>query len=180
MAAISVALDQRWAFEQIKEAVASLVPVRRRFERVCEQGDIIVISDYAHHPTEIKHVIQTAKLWDPKRLVVVFQPHRYTRTRALIDEFPAAFRDVDKLVLTPVYAASEKPLAGGTSRDLYDLFISRKFRGAAYAETLAEAWQSVRCDLKKGDMLLFWGAGDVDIMARWAREDPTLNPRLGR
>ena len=80
-------------------------PVRRRFERVIEKDDVLVISDYAHHPTEIAAVLRTLPCLQRKRWLVVFQPHRYSRTRALARDFAAVFEGVDELVLTPVYAA---------------------------------------------------------------------------
>jgi len=143
----------------------------RRFERIGMGGKIQVISDYSHHPAEIAALVATARLQGARRVVAVFQPHRYTRTRALGADFPAAFEGVDELVLTPVYAASEAPLASGGIADLYAHF--RRLRPALpvlLARSLAEAWSGLRRRLREGDLLLVVGAGDVVQIAGWAAE----------
>jgi len=161
MAAIEV--SKQWKKEaEIFQALEKIKPVRRRFERVFE-GDYTIISDYAHHPTEIRALIQTAlETLKPKRLLGVFQPHRYTRTKALIDDFPPAFQGLEKLWLLPVYAASEKPLAGGTSEDLMSRFPGDFKNRIKIFHTLEKVWQDVQCELRAGDVLLIIGAGDVD------------------
>ena len=93
--------------------MGAFVPVRRRFEPVVSARGIRVVADYAHHPTEVAAVVETAGRLGASRILAVFQPHRYTRTRALCDAFPPAFAGIDHLVVTPVYEASEEPLAGG-------------------------------------------------------------------
>ncbi len=141
----------------------------RRFERVGAGSGIEVISDYAHHPAEIVALVAAARLQGARRVLAVFQPHRYTRTRALGVEFPAAFEGVDELVLTPVYAASEPPLEGGSIADLYAHF--RRLRPALsvlLARSLEEAWAGLRRRLQPGDLLLVVGAGDVVKIAGWA------------
>ena len=141
----------------------------RRFERIGAGGKIQVISDYAHHPAEIAALVATARLQGARRVMAVFQPHRYTRTRALGAEFPAAFEGVDELVLTSVYAASEAPLEGGGIADLYVHF--RRWRPALpvlLARSLEEAWAGLRRRLRAGDLLLVVGAGDVVQIAGWA------------
>jgi UDP-N-acetylmuramate--alanine ligase len=162
-ACAALEVSKHWKTEaEIFQALEKIKPVRRRFERVFE-GAYTVISDYAHHPTEIRTLVQTAQeTLKPTRLLGVFQPHRYTRTKALLDDFPPAFQGLDKLWLLPVYAASEKPLAGGTSEDLF-----RKFPAAGKPEvksfqTLEETWQDVQRELRAGDALLIIGAGDVN------------------
>ena len=143
----------------------------RRFERIGASGSIRVISDYAHHPAEIAALVATARLQGARRVLAVFQPHRYTRTRALGAEFPAAFCGVDELVLTPVYAASESPLEGGGIADLHAHF--RRLQPALpvlLARSLEEAWAGLLRRLKPGDLLLVVGAGDVVQLSRWAAE----------
>jgi UDP-N-acetylmuramate--L-alanine ligase/UDP-N-acetylenolpyruvoylglucosamine reductase len=151
----------------------------RRFDGITRADGIRVISDYAHHPTEIAALVATARLQPHSRLVAVFQPHRYTRTKALGAQFPQAFAGVDALALAPVYAASEDPLAGGTSADLY-----AHFRASAYADptipvpalapTLDAAWQWLRATVKPGDLILIIGAGDVVTLARRAADCTAL------
>lgn len=161
--------------DELRAAAARFQLARRRFERIAEARGITVISDYAHHPTEIAAVVGTALRLPHRRLVVLYQPHRYTRTRALGPDFPPAFRGVDRLVLAPVYAASEAPLRGGSIWDLYAHFREQGARASGadiplphVATSLAEAWGALRRDLRDGDVLLVAGAGDVERVAHWA------------
>jgi len=151
---------------------------RRRFEKTVDREELVVISDYAHHPSEIAALVRTARGLEGRRMLAVFQPHRYTRTLALGRDFPAAFRGVDRLVLAPVYAASENPLKGGTVWDLYRHF--RSVAGAAaedaagvplVAGSLDDAWRWLKRELRKGDLLLAIGAGDVESIANRAADE---------
>ncbi len=148
----------------------------RRFDCVSTRDAIRVISDYAHHPAEVTALVRTARMQPQRRIVAIFQPHRHTRTRALSDQFPAAFAQVSALALLPVYAASEPPLEGGTSADLY-----RQFRKAAAADptlpvpvlarTLESGWHWLRTTVRPGDLVLIVGAGDVVKLADRIRGD---------
>jgi UDP-N-acetylmuramate--alanine ligase len=166
----ATAVCGKWkCVEEIAQALASLKPVRRRFERVFE-GDYTIISDYAHHPTEIRALIQTTlETLKPKRLLGVFQPHRYTRTKALMNDFPPAFQGLEKLWLLPVYAASEKPLAGGTTDDLFKKVSALGQPDVKSFQTLEKVWQDIQIELCAGDVLLIIGAGDIERLAEWAR-----------
>jgi UDP-N-acetylmuramate--alanine ligase len=170
MAAMCVC--RKWKTDaQIATALSGLRPVRRRFERVVE-GDLSVISDYAHHPTEIRVLIQTAlETVKPARLLAVFQPHRYTRTKALLNDFPPAFRGVDKLWLVPVYAASEEPLAGGTTGDLLAAFPTLEKPDVKKVQSTEAAWQDIKRELHTGDLLLIVGAGDIVEMEQWVKNE---------
>ncbi len=173
-AAAAMAVARHWKSEdEIRNALEVIKPVRRRFETVHEGGGIRIISDYAHHPTEIASLIQTAQALQPGRLFGVFQPHRYTRTLALGADFPRSFDGLDKLWLVPVYAASENPIAGGTTEDLIKRFPS-SWDGdrLTYCDTLTAAWASIKTELQPGDMLLIIGAGDIEQLAERARELP--------
>ena len=167
-AALEVA--KQWKSEAaIFAALEKIKPVRRRFEKVF-QGDCTIISDYAHHPTEIRTLVQTAlETLKPKRLLGVFQPHRYTRTKALMADFPPAFAGIDKLWLLPVYAASEKPLAGGTTADLFRNFPPGGKPDVENCESLDAAWLDIQRELRAGDLLLIIGAGDIEQLAERAR-----------
>ena len=169
--------------EAIAKALASLQPIKRRFEVVYE-GEYTVISDYAHHPTEIRALIDTAlETLKPKRLLGIFQPHRYTRTLALGPDFPPAFQGLEKLWLLPVYAASEEPIEGGTTADLLKKFAASlpSLRASLTScpnigkpelksfHTLEKTWQDVRGELKEGDVLLIIGAGDIERMEGWIK-----------
>jgi len=156
--------------EVVAEGLARFVPVRRRFEKVWDRDDLLVVSDYAHHPTEIRALVQTTRKLG-RRVIAVFQPHRYTRTRALGPDFPPAFAGVDELVLVPVYAASEAPLAGGTGEDLFERFRSFGAVKARYTSSLTAGWEYTRGALRRGDVLLVIGAGDVEKVAWWARAE---------
>lgn len=169
-AAAAMSVSRMWKGEtEIRDALQQVKPVRRRFETVCEGGGIRIVSDYAHHPTEIAALIHTAQELKPKRLLAVFQPHRYTRTRALGPDFPPSFEGLDKLWLVPVYAASEKPIEGGTSKDLLARFPDRWQPKVQYCPTLDSAWSDIQSQLEPGDLLLIIGAGDIEQLADWAR-----------
>ena len=161
MAALTV--SKHWKNEtEIFQALENLRSVKRRFE-VVHQGEYTIISDYAHHPTEIRALIDTAlETLKPKRLLGVFQPHRYTRTKALGEDFPPAFQGLEKLWLLPVYAASEEPIEGGTTADLLKKFPSIGKPEIKSFQTLEKTWQDISDELKEGDVLLIIGAGDVD------------------
>ena len=136
----------------------------RRFECLCRQQGIAVVSDYSHHPAEIAALVSLARLQPARRTLAVFQPHRYTRTLALGASFPAAFAGIDDLLLLPVYAASEDPLPGGDARDLYARFRARQAPDIpvprlAGTQEAAAAW--LLETLRAGDQLLVIGAGDV-------------------
>ena len=169
MAALTV--SKHWKTEaEIFQALENLKPVKRRFEVVAD-GDYTVISDYAHHPTEIRALIDTAlETLKPKRLLGVFQPHRYTRTLALGPDFPPAFLGLGKLWLLPVYAASEEPIEGGTTTDLIDHFSEPWKKRIKFFHTLEKTWQDISDELKEGDVLLIIGAGDIEQLAEWARK----------
>ena len=127
------------------------------------QSSITVYTDYAHHPAELKCAVGMAAELEPKRLRVIFQPHRYSRTKALLDEFPPAFEAADEVVLVPVYPAFEEPIPGGDIADLYAAF--RKSRDSARPPILArsaeEAWKHVLLSAAPGDLILLAGAGDI-------------------
>ena len=128
------------------EAAAALPA--RRFERIGAPEGFAVVSDYSHHPSEIRALVETARGVPHKRLVGVFQPPRYTRTKTFLADFPPAFAGLDALVLCPVYAASEPPLAGGSSADLYAAFRAATARNAAVASRKVEKSESRPSDLQ--------------------------------
>jgi len=170
-----VAAAMAWGLE-FDEVCAGLKEIQlplRRFECVAAREGLRVISDYAHHPAEVAALVQTALSLRPQRLIAVFQPHRYTRTAALGADFPAAFGSVDELLLLPVYAASEQPVKGGTVWDLYRCFREAPgFPGALrLAGSMVCAWHYLRRILHAGETLLVVGAGDVEQIAAWAREE---------
>lgn len=153
----------------IVRGLAHYRPPRRRFEHVALVDGVEIYMDYSHHPTEIRALLQSVQKMEFGRLIAVFQPHRYTRTRALAEQFPAAFHGVDRLVLAPVFAASEEPLAGGSSGDLLRSFDQDSEVDAVLAEDLADAWRQARACSQPGDLMLLIGAGDIEQVADWIR-----------
>lgn len=175
LAACALAFACGVAFEAMQRGLHSFRPVRRRLERVVSRDDVLVISDYAHHPTEIAATLRALACAQRKRWLVVFQPHRYSRTRALGSDFAAVLQGMAELVLVPVYAASEKMMAGGTAWDLYAHIRCLGKPRTLCATSLAQAWGYVRTALQPGDGLLIMGAGDVEKIAGWAREELAKN-----
>ena len=156
----------------IRAGLESFSSVKRRFEKVVE-GAITVVSDYAHHPTEISALIDMAKQIEGQRLLMVFQPHRYTRTLALGQDYPPAFSGVDKLWLTPVYPASEAPIPGGTSHDLSNI-LDEQNRNHELCDDLDQAWALVKAELREGDLLMIVGAGDVVQLVDRAKSEALI------
>jgi UDP-N-acetylmuramate--alanine ligase len=125
---------------------------------VGEAAGVIVIDSYAHHPTEIRADLAAARLRFPQRRVVaLFQPHTYTRTVYLLDDFRTCFRDADTLYIAETYAAREEPTAGMDARAL-----AAEVPGATFAGSVDDAAAAVSADLREGDVFLTVGAGDVD------------------
>ena len=160
------------ALDAAAAALANFALPKRRFEPVAEARGIRIVADYAHHPSEIRALIDAAKQAGAGRIWAVFQPHRYTRTLALGAEFPPAFAGVAGVILAPVYAASEPPLAGGTSEDLLKHFWRHGGTPAEWATDLEEAVEFVAARWKSGDWVLVVGAGDVEDVG------PMLKKRL--
>jgi UDP-N-acetylmuramate--alanine ligase len=127
-----------------------------------ETNGVIVIDDYGHHPTEIKITLKTVEEnWPDRRRVVVFQPHRYSRTRALFDEFTRAFYQSDVLVVMPIYAASEKKIEGVSSQNLCEGIKAHGHKEVIYADGFKAAHSLLKQTLQPRDVLLTLGAGDV-------------------
>ena len=109
-----------------------------------------IITDYAHHPTEIKALIESVSNREMKRILVIFQPHRYSRTRAMKQALAEAFKGVHRIALVPVYAASEAPLEGGTSEDLFALMHTLYTDRVSLHEDVAQAWVWAQAQLEQG------------------------------
>ena len=162
LAAIAVALSRGFTREQIAAALPDAVAALpdRRFELIAESNGVRVYTDYAHHPAELKCAIEMARALHPARLRVLFQPHRYSRTKALRDEFPPAFAAADEVVLAPVYAAFEEPIPGGDITDLYAAFQGQTPH-VTLARSLDEGWRRLFDTARPGDVLMLLGAGDI-------------------
>ena len=179
LAAIAVALSRGFTREQIAVALPDAVSALpdRRFERVAESDSVCVYTDYAHHPAELKCAIDMARALRPARLRVLFQPHRYSRTKALCNEFPPAFAAADEVVLAPVYPAFEEPLLGGDIADLYAAFRGQtpQNRGQTphvlLARSLDEGWRHLFLTARHGDILMLLGAGDIVNLVPRVKEE---------
>lgn len=166
LACIGVALELKMHPAAIKEALSSFSGIQRRFEFKGEARGVKVYDDYGHHPTEVQATLSAAKenmkhLSNAGRLFVVFQPHRYTRTADLMDEFAGSFLEVDSLVLLDIYPASEKPIPGVTSELLAEKMKQKGQKNISCFSDREEAMKLLIAQLKEGDVLLTLGAGDV-------------------
>ena len=162
LAAVAVAHELEIPFGQIAAAFDAFTGIHRRFEVKGEPGGIMVIDDYGHHPTEIRATIGAIRDSWKRPLTVIFQPHRFTRTRDLFEEFLTAFEGADRLVLTEIYSAGEDPIAGVSGEALYRA-IKRK--GHLDVDLVADKNAivgRVTGKLKAGDVVLTLGAGDID------------------
>ena len=166
LAAMTVGLELELDFEELARACASFGGVARRFEVLGERDGVTVVDDYAHHPTELEAVLEAAHQAMPgRRLVVVFQPHLFSRTRDFAGRFAAALMGAEIAVVLPIYPAREDPISGVSSELVVDeakrLGHTRVISGAPLDQALAQVEEIVR----PGDVLLTVGAGDVDRLA---------------
>jgi len=157
-AAVAVAHQLEVSSERIAEGLRSFRGVDRRFQRRGVVRGITVVDDYGHHPTEIRATLAAAREAFQGKIHVVFQPHRYTRTRDLLDEFGGAFADADTLVVLPIYAASEEPLPGITAELLAERVKGPRVRSAP---DFPAAIAAVCAEAREGDLVLTLGAGSV-------------------
>jgi UDP-N-acetylmuramate--alanine ligase len=160
-AAIAVGTALDIPAEQIRSALDGFRGVDRRFQLKGKAAGVSVIDDYGHHPTEIRATLAAARQCGFRRVHVIFQPHRFTRTRDLMDEFATAFADADTLCLLDIYPASEKPIAGITAKALASRIAGAGKRSVAYAPSFSDAVASVAALAQPGDMVLTLGAGSV-------------------
>jgi UDP-N-acetylmuramate--alanine ligase len=162
LAGIAVGMELEIPFEKIRWALETLEGVHRRMEVKGDAGGVKVVDDYGHHPTEIRTTLEAVRRsWPERRLIIVFQPHRYTRTQALFDEFTRSFYQSDMLLLLPVYPAGERPIEGVDSRALHEGIKRQGHKDALYFEDMAEAVECLAKTVKDRDLVLTLGAGDV-------------------
>jgi UDP-N-acetylmuramate--alanine ligase len=162
LAVLAVALEFDVPFQDAAARLATFGGADRRFQlRGTLPGDIIVVDDYAHHPTEIRATLEAARDGWSRRVVAVFQPHRYSRVQALSEEFARSFYDADVVVVTPLYAAGEDPISGIDAPFLFERIQSHGHRDVRLAGGLEEAAEIVRGVIEPGDLVMTLGAGDV-------------------
>ncbi len=170
LAAIAVADELQIADRAVVKALEEFEGIDRRFQRLGDvqtaAGTVMLVDDYGHHPTEIAATLSAAKSgWPEKRVVLVFQPHRYSRTRDLMDDFATVLSEADVLVLLDVYAAGEEPIAGADGRAMARAVRSRGSVEPVFVESLGDL-QPVLLDLiAEGDLILTMGAGDIGAYA---------------
>jgi len=160
-AAIAVGVGLDVGVEAIRGALDQFRGVDRRFQLRGRAAGVSVIDDYGHHPTEIKATLAAARQCGFGRIHVIFQPHRYTRTRDLMDEFSTAFGDADSLIVLDIYAASEKPIEGITGEILAQRIREKSGKSVQYVSSSADAVNSAAAAAGDGDMILTLGAGNV-------------------
>ena len=160
-AAIAVGIGLDVPVAHIREALENFRGVDRRFQLRGEARGVAVIDDYGHHPTEIKATLAAAKQCGYRKIHVIFQPHRYTRTRDLMDEFTTAFDDADSLFVLDIYPASEQPIEGITGDALATRISEKSGRPVSYVTSFEHAVSSASAAVQPGDMILTLGAGSV-------------------
>lgn len=161
MAALGVGLFLGMSFEQATQFLGEFGGVHRRFDIKGLVNDILVVDDYGHHPTEIKATLKAAKQRRRKRTICVFQPHRYSRTLHLKEEFSQSFSDADVIILTGVYSAGEAPISGVDGKMIAELTERYENRPVTYFSTLEEIPEYLAKIAVPGDLVLTLGAGDV-------------------
>lgn len=172
LAAVGVGLELDLPFGRIAQALDEFRGAERRFQIKGRVDDITVVDDYGHHPSEIAATLMAAKGPNNRHLVVVFQPHRYTRTQHLLEEFPKSFNQADVLILTEIYPAGESPIAGIDGRVLANVVKQHGHRNVSFAPTLEKAVDLMNEKVQPGDLVITLGAGDI-----WKVGESFLNLR---
>jgi UDP-N-acetylmuramate--alanine ligase len=160
-AAIAVGIGLDISVDQIRGALDQFRGVDRRFQLKGRAAGITVVDDYGHHPTEIRATLAAARQCGYRKIQVIFQPHRYTRTRDLMDNFASAFGDADTVLVLDIYAASEQPIEGVTAERLVEEIRRVGHPSARYASSFDEAARVAISGAKQGDLILTLGAGSV-------------------
>lgn len=169
-AAVAVGLELELELEVIRQSLERFSGVERRFQIRGQVGGITVIDDYGHHPAEIRATLETARACGYNRLVVLFQPHRYTRTQLLLDDFGRAFHQADRVIVVDIYPASEPPIPGVTAELLVQKLQEYGHRGAEYAGSLENGVARILEEAQPGDAVLTLGAGSVSKAGQWILE----------
>ncbi|HLI64142.1 MAG TPA: cyanophycin synthetase, partial [Terriglobales bacterium] len=160
-AAIAVGIGLDVPAERVRLALAGFNGVDRRFQRVGSARGVTVIDDYGHHPTEIRATLAAARQCGFGKLHVIFQPHRYTRTQSLLDDFATAFHDADSVLVLDIYPASEPPIPGITGKLVAERIRQGDSKPARYVPSFAEAAELAAGAARSGDMILTLGAGSI-------------------
>jgi UDP-N-acetylmuramate--alanine ligase len=180
-AAAAVGLDLDLSPERIRAALASFCGVDRRFQIKGQVAEVLFIDDYAHHPTEIRATLEAARNLGDHRVVVIFQPHRYTRTSHCFEEFARSFYQADLLILSSIYSAGEEPIEGITSERLVESIKSYGHKNVRLIADLSEIASSIRSEIAAGDLVITMGAGNVwkvgeQLLQSFQLADQRANP----
>jgi len=178
LGAVALATEIGVPFHKIAEALESFRGARRRFEIRLQTDDYTVVDDYGHHPTEIKATLQTARTLKCKRLIVLFQPHRYSRTKALEKEFGLSFDLADLVYVTDIYAASEEPIAGISGQTIVDAIKAHNHSAAVYVPKRSVLHREIGRIAEPGDLILSLGAGDIHEEATKLVKDLEISAQL--
>ena len=158
---IALATELGVAFEKITDSLSKFQHARRRFEIKYQSDRFLLVDDYGHHPTEIRATLKTAKSVGRKRILTMFQPHRYSRTKLLCKDFGEAFDDADRVVVTDVYGSNEAPMPGVSGQTLVDEIARHGHHGVSYQPRLEWVYRDVGNMLDDGDLVLSLGAGNI-------------------
>src|SRR5205823_4584178 len=158
---IALASELGIPFEKIAKSLAKFEHARRRFEIKYDSPRFLLVDDYGHHPTEIRATLKAARSVGRKRVLTMFQPHRYSRTKALRKEFGRAFDDADRVVVTDVYGSHEAPIPGVTGQMIADEIVAHGHRGVSYESRLEWVHRAIGNMLESGDLVLSLGAGNI-------------------
>jgi len=161
LAAICVALELDVPVDLIRSGLAAFSGVERRFQIRGEKNGILVVDDYGHHPTEVRATLAAARATWSRRVVVVFQPHRYSRTRDLAEDFAKAFEQADVVYVLDIYAAGEEPIPGVSGQTLVEKISGSGHPAVHWVNGDPGLINRLREELREGDVLLTLGAGDV-------------------
>jgi len=176
VAVCALALELGIDIDAVRRALEHFEGVGRRFERRGEANGVLVVDDYGHHPTEIKAVVGTARRNFDRRVVAVFQPHRYTRTRDLHEKFDRCLLDADLVFITGIYGAGETPIPGVTGELIYRAVLRGGARNAVYLPERSDLLDALESAVREGDIVITLGAGDI-----WKTGDELLERiRKGR
>ena len=161
LAAVSIGLQMDLSFNQIKEALENFRGVHRRFEVLGEAQNIIIVDDYAHNPTKLKAALDGTRASYDRRIIAIFQPHRYGRVKHLADEFSKSFSQSDVLIVAPIYAANEAPIDGVTAEKLAKAIAANGHNNITYISSKDEIVNHVINIVQPNDIVITMGAGDI-------------------
>ncbi|MBX3233119.1 MAG: UDP-N-acetylmuramate--L-alanine ligase [Labilithrix sp.] len=170
LSVVAVADELEVPLDAVREAISSFHGVQRRFTIVAQpklgDGDVMIVDDYGHHPAEIEATLDAAQRGFDRRVVVAFQPHRYTRTRDLFEDFTRSFNKADLVLVTEVYPAGEKPIPGATGRELAEAIRAHGHHAVRYVADKNDVAGELEREVKPGDLVIALGAGDINASAK--------------